>query len=100
MPLSHAERGEDGWEEGAEVVTSATLAMPTVVGLGWAASEDIPCSLRVPAGAHQHWDRSFTLWDLLGAGRRWVNLSLGKVDEKLSTVTKENKPHSLAITLC
>lgn len=100
MPLSCAVLGEEGWwEEGAKVVTSTALVTPAAVGLGWPAAEDIPCSLRVPAGSRQHWDRSFTLRDLLGAGRGWANLGLGKVDEELSTVTKENKPHSLAITL-
>lgn len=100
MLLSRAALGEEGWEEGAKVVTSTAVATPAVVGLGWLAAEDIPCSLRVPAGSRQHWERSFTLRDLLGAGRRWASLGLGKVDEELSTVTKENKPHSLAVTLC
>lgn len=99
MLLSWAALGEEGWEEGAKVVTSTAVATPAVVGLGWLAAEDIPCSLRVPAGSRQHWERSFTLRDLLGAGRRWASLGLGKVDEELSTVTKENKPHSLAVTL-
>jgi len=80
-------------------VTPPAVATPVAVGLGWWAAEDIPCSPRVPAGSRQHWDRSFTLRDLLGAGRWWASWGLGKVDEELSTVTKENKPHSLAITL-
>lgn len=88
--LSRAVLGEEGWEEGARVVVS------TAAGLGWRAAQDVPCSLRVPVG---HWDRSFTLRDLLGTGRRWANLGLGKVDEELCTVTKEKKPHSLARTL-
>lgn len=100
MPLSRAALGEEGWEEGAKVVTSAALAPPAAVGLSWLAAEDVPCSLHVPVGSRRHWDRSFTLRDLLGAGRGWASLGLGKVDEELSTVTKENKPHSLAITLC
>lgn len=99
MPLSHAALGEEGWKECAKVVTPTALATPAELVPGWLAAEDIPYSLRVPAGSRWHWDRSFTLRDLLGAGRRWVNLGLGKLDEELSTVTKEKNPHSLAITL-
>lgn len=98
MPLSRAAPGEEGCEEGAKVVTSAAVSTAAAVGLGWAAAGDVPCSLRVPAGSRWHWDRSFTLRDLLGAGRGWASLGLGKVDEELSTVTKEKKPHSLAIS--
>lgn len=68
-------------------------------GGGAGGSGDVPHSARAPAGSRRHCDRSFTLWHLLGAGRRRANLGLGKVDEELSTVTKENKPHSLTVTL-
>lgn len=62
-------------------------------------SRDVPYSPHAPAGSRQLCDRSLTLRDLLGAGHRRANWGLGKVDEELSTVTKENKPHSLSITL-
>lgn len=98
MSLSHAVLSEKEWEEGAKVVIPTALATPVVVGPSWQAAEDIPCSLHVPAVSRWHWDRSFMLWDLLEARRSWANLGLGKVDEKLSTVTNKNKPHSLAVT--
>lgn len=60
--------------------------------------QDVPYSVPAPAGSCRHCDRSLALRDLLGAGRRRANLGLGKVDEELSTATKENKPHSLTIT--
>lgn len=60
----------------------------------------VPYSPGAAPGPRRHCDRSLTLRDLLGAGRRRANLGLGRVDEELSTVTKENKPHSLTITSC
>lgn len=69
-------------------------------GLAQGHGGDVPYSPWAAVGPRRHCDRSLTLRDLLGAGRRRANLGLGKVDEELSTVTKENKPHSLTIPSC